>query len=578
MSILRGSIRLLYKLVFTILHINIKLYNSISWFKYCIRIFMLKFPAIRNFLLELYNRLNYLSANQAIQIIYTQLEQEYAEKNKSINQHEHKGISHSADYIVDNMEIFFKQINTSENAAQALSGFSYLLAEYTKTIVKKHTAHGLSEESIKRYSLPLLTKLDIREKVISYIIQQADLDFAAEDLKDIATAIFSREQLATSKRIFVDISDMRTKEFATGIQRVTKNILFNFLESGMDGYVLEPVYERSGKYYYAREYMLAWCGYTTDLITDDIIAPQNGDIFFGLDFCCVHVINMQLLLRKWQEQGVKIMFVVYDLLPITKSNFFPITSSQYFTKWLEIITGVADNLIGISQATANDLRQWLTHNNINTAAQIAAFHLGADIKVSTAKRALSVADSGIINKIKATTSLLIVGTLEPRKAHAQVLASLEQLWQEGIEVTLVIVGKQGWHVDKLVKRIQQHQQNAQQLLWLDSIDDGMLEVIYKSANLLLAPALAEGFGLPLIEAAQYKLPILARDIPVFREVAGEHASYFTGEEPEDLAAAIKQWLKDDAAGIAVQSTNMPWLTWQQSAQSLQQLIMDNDIS
>jgi glycosyltransferase involved in cell wall biosynthesis len=45
-----------------------------------------------------------------------------------------------------------------------------------------------------------------------------------------------------------------------------------------------------------------------------------------------------------------------------------------------------------------------------------------------------------------------------------------------------------------------------------------------------------------IEAARHGLPIMARDIPVFREVAGEHAFYFAAEKP-DLAQAIKDWLR-----------------------------------
>ena len=46
------------------------------------------------------------------------------------------------------------------------------------------------------------------------------------------------------------------------------------------------------------------------------------------------------------------------------------------------------------------------------------------------------------------------------------------------------------------------------------------------SDVLVAPSRGEGFGLPLIEAAQHKLPIFARDIPVFREVAGENAFFF----------------------------------------------------
>ena len=88
------------------------------------------------------------------------------------------------------------------------------------------------------------------------------------------------------------------------------------------------------------------------------------------------------------------------------------------------------------------------------------------------------------------------------------------------------------------------------------------------ADRLIAASEGEGFGLPLIEAVQHKLPIIARDIPVFREVAGEHAFYFCGLEPVDLANAISGWLGLNSKGLAPKSDEMPWLTWRESARQL----------
>src|SRR3546814_19023996 len=68
--------------------------------------------------------------------------------------------------------------------------------------------------------------------------------------------------------------------------------------------------------------------------------------------------------------------------------------------------------------------------------------------------------------------------------------------------------------------------------------DTELETLDRRSDLLLAASEASGFGVPLIEAAHRGLPVLARDIPVFREVAGEHAAYFNGFEASDLANAL----------------------------------------
>jgi glycosyltransferase involved in cell wall biosynthesis len=78
-------------------------------------------------------------------------------------------------------------------------------------------------------------------------------------------------------------------------------------------------------------------------------------------------------------------------------------------------------------------------------------------------------------------------------------------------------------------------------------------VIYAASDCLLAASEVEGFGLPLIEAAQRGVPILARDIPVFREVAGAHASYFSGNRADELALAVQGWLSLARQGAAPSS-------------------------
>jgi glycosyltransferase involved in cell wall biosynthesis len=93
---------------------------------------------------------------------------------------------------------------------------------------------------------------------------------------------------------------------------------------------------------------------------------------------------------------------------------------------------------------------------------------------------------------------------------------------------------------------------------------------------LIAASYDEGFGLPLIEAAHYGLPILARDIPVFREVAGNHATYFVNGSATDLAAGINQWLAAFAAGKAIPSTGMPYLSWAESAHRLSAAILSQN--
>jgi glycosyltransferase involved in cell wall biosynthesis len=92
------------------------------------------------------------------------------------------------------------------------------------------------------------------------------------------------------------------------------------------------------------------------------------------------------------------------------------------------------------------------------------------------------------------------------------------------------------------------------------------------ANRNIAASFGEGFGLPLIEAARHKLPILAREIPVFREVASNHASYFKGTEPEALASSIRNWLALYAQDAHPKSDHIRWCTWAENAEQLRGIL------
>lgn len=179
-----------------------------------------------------------------------------------------------------------------------------------------------------------------------------------------------------------------------------------------------------------------------------------------------------------------------------------------------------------------------------------------------------------LKNLRSRPSFLMAGTLEPRKGHRQALAAVERLWAVGVDANLVMVGKQGWRIDELAQRMEQNPDHGSRLFWLDGISDEMLEQVYRNSGALPAASEGEGSGLPLIEAAQHGLPVIARDIPVFREVPGEHAYYFRGEEAHQLAEAMRGWLS--LGDAAPHSSDIPWLTWQQSSRQLLDVVLSRN--
>ena len=130
--------------------------------------------------------------------------------------------------------------------------------------------------------------------------------------------------------------------------------------------------------------------------------------------------------------------------------------------------------------------------------------------------------------------------------------------------------------EDLATCLRSHPEYDRRLFWLEGTSDEMLQEVYVKSDLLIAPSFGEGFGLPLIEAAESDLPILARDIPVFREVAGSHASFFSASSSQDMAEAIRDWLRASKTGDSPSSSQMPRLSWTQSAEQLKAVLLKEE--
>lgn len=377
------------------------------------------------------------------------------------------------------------------------------------------------------------------------------------------------------RQLLVDISELVQRDAKSGIQRVVRSILKEWLTNPPTGYRIEPVYATLELgYRYARCFTADFMNWPHAGLADAPIDFAPGDIFFGLDLQPQVQVVQRGFYRCLRRQGARVFFAVYDLLCIQMPQHFLPGGSKGHACWLEVV-GEGDGAICISSAVADELNSWLAKHGSDRLIPFKTdwFHLGADVGNSMPSKGLPADAQAVLAQPSARPSFLMVGTLEPRKGHPQVLEAFEQLWGEGLDINLAIVGKQGWLVEALVERLRSHPELNKRLFWLEGISDEYLEKVYAASTSLIAASYGEGFGLPLIEAAQHKLPIIARDIPVFREVAGEHAYYFSAENSDDLAQAIQTWLGLYRENRQPKSDKMPWLTWQQSAQQLSGILL-----
>lgn len=394
---------------------------------------------------------------------------------------------------------------------------------------------------------------------------------------ELAECITQSLQTSCAKpRLLIDISVLSKNDVKTGIQRVVRALLLELINNSPMGYEIQPVYlaNPTGVWQlkYAKPDMLA---NNLNYPAGETVEFTNHDVFLGLDFCPQEVIAARALLHHMHRVGMRIVFLVYDLLPLIMPTKFPVQVESVHQQWLSTISQF-DGIVCISKSVADDFRQWMLSQSYRPKKQfkIDWFHLGADLLASSPSCGFPEQIDCLLKQLASRPSCLMVGTIEPRKGYQQTLAAFDIIWQRNIQVNLVIVGKPGWMMDVFLKKLHQHPQLNRQLFYIDNASDECLERIYSASSALIAASEAEGFGLPLIEAAKHGLAIIARDIKVFREIAGVHAYYFSTDQADELAYKLMDWLALYAENTHPITRTMPWLTWQRSAEQLKESLFE----
>jgi glycosyltransferase involved in cell wall biosynthesis len=384
---------------------------------------------------------------------------------------------------------------------------------------------------------------------------------------------------STVKTFFVDISVLVKQDLKTGMERVTRGLLTELLRNPPYGYRVEPVYATSeDTYRYARKYTAQFLNLINLDLDDEFIDYNEGDIFFLLDWAVETTIRHQDYLFALKNHGVKIVGFICDILPINRAEFFP-KDMAYFAKWVDVLLRTSHQIICISETVAKDVKIYIEKKLSKDILfiKVDAINLGADIENSDPTKGLPNNAEEILSKLKKKISFLIVGTVEPRKGHMQVIEAFSSLWNEGYDYNLVIVGKVGW--DKTIQAsrvISGHPELNKRLFWLEGISDEYLSEIYSASTCLIAASEAEGYGLPIIEAAKHGLPVIARNISVFQEVS-QGCVYFFEDSKNTLILreSILEWVKLFKENLHPRAEDIKTITWAESAGELTKKLIGN---
>lgn len=240
-------------------------------------------------------------------------------------------------------------------------------------------------------------------------------------------------------------------------------------------------------------------------------------------------------LRAWQSlPKARVVVLVHDTIPLDHPEFQRAESVDRFRAMLPRVAKAADRVIFSTEAARASAEPWF-----NAAGRLPT-PIVAPLGVS-----LATPDPRALPQSLPPQApyFVTVGTIEPRKNHA-LLLDIWDSFDPARAPRLVIAGRRGWENEQVFKRLDALDRANAPVLECPDLDDGALAALLENAAGALFPSLAEGYGLPPVEAAALGVPMICTDLPVTREIVGNIPVYLSprdvylwGNNIRNLAAA-----------------------------------------
>jgi glycosyltransferase involved in cell wall biosynthesis len=384
---------------------------------------------------------------------------------------------------------------------------------------------------------------------------------------------------ATKRKLFIDISVIVNSDAHTGIQRYVRAVLSNLLLNDTHEFDVCPVVAtRHSGYAYATNDQIMALNTTGAIISRQAshIVPAKGDVFLALDLATRIIPKNFYRILKWKADGMRFYTVVYDLIPVLNPEYFNFGSVLNFNKWLRSIAVLSDGIICISNAVKKQIEVWNENKYQISPKSLPVYVVspGWDIKSSLPSRGMPESSLSILDHVTRSQTVLMVGTIEPRKCYDIALLAMEELWKVKPNTVLLIVGKPGWKTNEIQSKILGHKLYGKNLFWLSEASDELLTASYNNSSGLLFTSSAEGFGLPVVEALSYGLPVLSRKLPSLAGIESRRLSMYPYNisSPDALAKEIIDWLDrlDQIKDMPHKPEVFP--SWDKSLQNLIEIV------
>lgn len=242
---------------------------------------------------------------------------------------------------------------------------------------------------------------------------------------------------------------------------------------------------------------------------------------------------------------------------VTLHDVFHLANPQYYSFMKRVMikpfyyfsSHKSDLILTVSNFSKSEIARTC---GANTAIKTVAVYNGCDIDVKQ-----------VHEPLVSFKYILFVGSVKPHKNLRNALLGFSLMKNKAYK--FVIVGKKEGFItgDKEVFGIVDNlNKETERVIFTGNISDEELYSWYKGATALVQPSFYEGFGLPVVEAMKFKLPIACSDIPVFREIGKNLVSYFNPYSPDSVAECL------DKVVLMPKKDYPNWISWKETANQI----------